>query len=602
MASSNHRLSTHSCQETLNLNCHGKPVQGCHSLSKSVSTLSDGQEQIQRRHGLYKSLNSVHCLSKCNENSILNSHSSEWPPAQDGDLDSYSVQSNCNHLVIDHAVKTQLQNHYLSTDSSLAHKEQENQMTFVRSNVSENISLLGHSEMSVYKAQSVDRLDTPGMGVQKSYSDFFCGNKASVSSPLMILNKSNATYSAICSSSSISDLGSDGTRNVTHDSGIVHSPSNNQNNLTEVICSAQDQNASLCHLDSSAIQQNITVYSVPGTYQHGILGPRNSGKGFPNNGYMHSQPHYHIPGVMSCDNISETKHYPPAMIIHNSCTLHCCTDHASMLKVDDTVAAYCHSLPIPSVKFPPGPIYSRSEAVSGQTPPQFCSLLPLPGKIHFPKLVSSVSESGLDAKKLMRCGRLIFPKSQMSIGELPLKKSIHDNHELLIKTSDTFPESTDVSAKMKDTWTMTSMNHLPVDCRVPFDCKDAEVQTVVIMENKCVSTSPCSQPGDHCYLLAETGLGLNLQYPKSPVREVRWDEEGMTWEVYGAAEDPEVLGLAIQKHLEIQIEQNLQPSELSREPGENTVEQSTKEKRRSFRTVMQSLRQSNCCVRTNSAE
>ncbi|CAF94536.1 unnamed protein product, partial [Tetraodon nigroviridis] len=39
----------------------------------------------------------------------------------------------------------------------------------------------------------------------------------------------------------------------------------------------------------------------------------------------------------------------------------------------------------------------------------------------------------------------------------------------------------------------------------------------------------------------------------SPVKEVKWDAEGMTWEVYGASVDPEELGLAIQRHLELQI-------------------------------------------------
>lgn len=37
--------------------------------------------------------------------------------------------------------------------------------------------------------------------------------------------------------------------------------------------------------------------------------------------------------------------------------------------------------------------------------------------------------------------------------------------------------------------------------------------------------------------------------PSEPVRDVSWDEKGMTWEVYGAAMEVEVLGMAIQKHL-----------------------------------------------------
>ncbi|KAJ8351376.1 hypothetical protein SKAU_G00228520, partial [Synaphobranchus kaupii] len=43
------------------------------------------------------------------------------------------------------------------------------------------------------------------------------------------------------------------------------------------------------------------------------------------------------------------------------------------------------------------------------------------------------------------------------------------------------------------------------------------------------------------------------------VQAVRWDEKGMTWEVYGAAVEVEVLGTAIQKHLEKQGEEPGKP-------------------------------------------
>lgn len=40
------------------------------------------------------------------------------------------------------------------------------------------------------------------------------------------------------------------------------------------------------------------------------------------------------------------------------------------------------------------------------------------------------------------------------------------------------------------------------------------------------------------------------------VRDVVWDEQGMTWEVYGASLDPESLGIAIQNHLQRQIREH----------------------------------------------
>ncbi|XP_056221452.1 uncharacterized protein LOC130162040 [Seriola aureovittata] len=39
---------------------------------------------------------------------------------------------------------------------------------------------------------------------------------------------------------------------------------------------------------------------------------------------------------------------------------------------------------------------------------------------------------------------------------------------------------------------------------------------------------------------------------RSSMKQVQWDEEGMTWEVHGASLDPEVLSTAIKKHLELQ--------------------------------------------------
>nr|XP_046233277.1 mucin-12 [Scatophagus argus] len=39
---------------------------------------------------------------------------------------------------------------------------------------------------------------------------------------------------------------------------------------------------------------------------------------------------------------------------------------------------------------------------------------------------------------------------------------------------------------------------------------------------------------------------------RSSMKQVQWDEDGMTWDVHGASLDPEVLSTAIKKHLEVQ--------------------------------------------------
>lgn len=54
--------------------------------------------------------------------------------------------------------------------------------------------------------------------------------------------------------------------------------------------------------------------------------------------------------------------------------------------------------------------------------------------------------------------------------------------------------------------------------------------------------------------LAISGEGLR-QEKVGPVQEVSWDEQGLTWEVYGAALDWQALGSAVQRHLQNQIAQ-----------------------------------------------
>ncbi|OCT59720.1 hypothetical protein XELAEV_18000585mg [Xenopus laevis] len=579
MESSHHRLSVHSYQDTFNLISNEKLKKDCHSLSKSVSTVSDGQGPEQKRHDIHKSLNRLFCQSTSSDNRQA-SQTEKWSTMEDPVLDSYFAEDLSNHFINHPGENGQLQNNYIAADSFPNPREPEG---YSKSDVLENMSLLGGSKISKCKAQRFDRFDTQEVGIKKSYSDSFY-NKVPISSSPMISNKNSATYLTLYSSTGISDAASD--------SGIVGSLSNNQNNLSEMMCSGRDQNIGLFHLGSHDIKQNISLHSVTETYHHRVLEPMNSENGFANNSLVYSQPHCNKPGLTVCDSFCNMKQSQ----INNSCEYNCRIAHKPAMKGDDTIAAFCHSLPIPSVQYSPGLLSILGESGPSHTHPEFCSLLPPSGNFVFPKLVSSVSESGLDAKKLMRCGKLFFTQSAMSIGEMQLSRQ--GSYELLTKLSETSSitqQATGLSKEMKDTWTMTTENQLSKQYRHPLHCKDAEVQTIVIMENKSVSTTPYIPNGSHAQLFPEVGLAL--QCPRSPVREVCWDDEGMTWEVYGAAMDPEVLGFTIQKHLDIQIEHHLQPSEKSRD---TTVNQSANEKRRLFRNVMHSLRQSNCCMCTNS--
>ncbi|XP_030594110.1 G protein-regulated inducer of neurite outgrowth 3 [Archocentrus centrarchus] len=89
------------------------------------------------------------------------------------------------------------------------------------------------------------------------------------------------------------------------------------------------------------------------------------------------------------------------------------------------------------------------------------------------------------------------------------------------------------------------------------------------------------------------------------VHDVVWDEQGMTWEVYGASVDPESLGFAIQSHLQSKIKEQerklmAQTSLRKSISGVDSPRCGSKNKRRQqniFRSMLQNVRRPNCCVR-----
>ncbi|XP_070614146.1 G protein-regulated inducer of neurite outgrowth 3 [Erythrolamprus reginae] len=88
------------------------------------------------------------------------------------------------------------------------------------------------------------------------------------------------------------------------------------------------------------------------------------------------------------------------------------------------------------------------------------------------------------------------------------------------------------------------------------------------------------------------------------VREVVWDEQGMTWEVYGASLDPESLGIAIQNHLQRQIREHekliMAQSPQARKSISSDTSSNKKLKGRQhnvFHSMLQNFRRPNCCVR-----
>ncbi|XP_040603638.1 G protein-regulated inducer of neurite outgrowth 2 [Mesocricetus auratus] len=208
------------------------------------------------------------------------------------------------------------------------------------------------------------------------------------------------------------------------------------------------------------------------------------------------------------------------------------------------------------------------EAASGGC----CRALPATGILAFPKLVASVSESGLQAQ----CGMKFHCKFPGGISGHP-HCCVHPWGPVGL--------TAESGSRTKDVWTMTSATDLALGVA---SAQDAGVQVAPVAACKAVATSPSLEAPETLNIFPEVMVGPRLEEASSPVRDVRWDSEGMTWEVYGASVDPEVLGIAIQKHLEMQFEQ-LQLAPVS----EDSL--STEGRRGPLRAVMQSLRRPSCC-------
>ncbi|NXJ32231.1 GRIN1 protein, partial [Ciconia maguari] len=139
--------------------------------------------------------------------------------------------------------------------------------------------------------------------------------------------------------------------------------------------------------------------------------------------------------------------------------------------------------------------------------------------------------------------------------------------------------------------------------------KDAEMQVSMPVETRSVATGPmtpvakspqASYPEVHV-------KGTVVEEAPEPIREVSWDEKGMTWEVYGASMEVEVLGMAIQKHLEKQIEEHgrqvVMTPQSTRTGSVKGAPRKGEAKRQPsvFRALLQNVRRPRCCSRAGPA-
>ncbi|KAI1894456.1 hypothetical protein AGOR_G00116000 [Albula goreensis] len=231
--------------------------------------------------------------------------------------------------------------------------------------------------------------------------------------------------------------------------------------------------------------------------------------------------------------------------------------------LEDTFAAYCHPLPIPT----PAQLLPRlagTEAeCGGQRAPPHNALL------AFPRLISSISETGLDAKRMMGC---CGPDclEQGAAYPIPPRGGGQQGEARATREMGTMTSH----GELRDVGVQTEHPEAPPTHVFP------EV-SLVVEERVGDEDGPNGAAGDQ----------------KSPIKEVKWDAEGMTWEVYGASVDPEELGLAIQKHLELQIKEKAgRAAKLARQ---DTVSSQQSGQRRKRGGVMGSLRNPTCCARSS---
>ncbi|XP_062436392.1 G protein-regulated inducer of neurite outgrowth 2 [Rhea pennata] len=603
MSADSHRLHTHSYQETLNSSCHGPLNVSCHPLSKSSSSLvytrhSSSEERQSNKQELKKSHSSTVCQTLGYGSDARSVPSPARCFTQSGVMGLGSVVGTMNDQSTDGTAqnKAKTTNRFLIADQSPRSWEVE-ETKCIKSSTVENVS----SACTVHQ-QSMCKMEELGAALQRSHSDLICSCKQQ---SYVTHIETSATHSSLSSSSSRCgpSMARMSLQTQRGESETNESTPHYQNPVTHLSTLPKDQKVPTNSYDSGGIPRNTTVYTDPGTFHAAVLGPHMPGNGFSNR-TMFCQGTGIMQGGLIYSNIRNSAYSPMVMTVHNNPAVPCNTRQDSCMKVDATIPAYCHSLPIPSIQLVPRLVCSVSESGEEQAVTGYCHSFSTSDVLTYPRLVSSVSESGLDAKRVLKCCSV--PGEQLQHAQHCGQQGRAPPETKAVCVAFNSQQGADVIMKTKDMWTMTSMNDLTKGLEPSLECRDAEVQTLPIMEYKSVATSPAATAESQLHVFPEVNLEPDSEAPKSPVREVRWDDEGMTWEVYGASVDPEVLGLAIQKHLEIQIEQfQTEPLQLAGKSNEDPFDKEPSSakvgKKRPFRTMMHSLRYPSCCARSSTA-
>ncbi|KAK9400497.1 G protein-regulated inducer of neurite outgrowth 2 [Crotalus adamanteus] len=554
MANKDHQLHIHSLGQTLNCLYQNNLRVNCHPLPKSSTNLEGirqgtSEEGHSHTRDLPKSLSGSACQAQ------------EKGTTAGKILSGFSPQDSVQR-------PTRNSSHFFSVDQSPTSEEgMMYPRAYLRSSPVEKSTPASGANL-----QHQWTMEGPGVAVRRSLSDFACSCKQP--SPTFHM-ESSATSPAICSHS-----GNFALADRLRIAGLRYGADPYENSPD--LQSHRMVPANVFH--KGATSPNVAIFTDSGAYHTNVLGPSTPS-------FSSRTMHAHS-GIGHTSNIS-TGGCPPGMVtIPNGIPLTYNRCHVSSAKEEGTVPAYCHSLPIPSLQFTPRLVYSVNELGEEQVNPEGCSSL-------LATEVSSMNGSGQEANHNLGCCRA---HGERVLHSQPYRRASKAQEEMktMYVVWNSHQDGVQTVMTTKDTWTMTSMNDLTQGFQSPLDYRDAEVQTFPGKECKSVATSPSVLAEGHPHVFPEVNLKPEAEAEKSPVRDVRWDDEGMTWEVYGAGVDPEELGLAIQKHLEFQIEQfQMEPETLSAKASEKLP--TKEEKRISFGMVMHCLRNPACCARSNMA-
>ncbi|XP_029305867.1 uncharacterized protein LOC115020113 [Cottoperca gobio] len=252
---------------------------------------------------------------------------------------------------------------------------------------------------------------------------------------------------------------------------------------------------------------------------------------------------------------------------------------------EDTFAAYCHPQPIPAHP----QLLPRVAGIEPSCNIQRAVAPPSATKhLTLPRLISSVSETGLDAKHLLRCCNLNCSYiSLLPPGAAPQSQKHFGGEEYCSSPVG------HVRSLTHDMGTMTAHKQLR-DVGV----QTAQTVTPHVFPQICLAEERRREAPDNDSNGGKKAGGA----PKSPVKEVKWDAEGMTWEVYGASVDPEELGVAIQKHLELQIKETAShAAKLSHQNTNSSRQGGNTGCQRKRSRMMGSIRAPACCTRSTTA-